>query len=154
MVRSSHFGHSKLRWMRRRWKPTLWPAHRGIAERPRKTAKALQLNASRPSTSAAIRKPLFPTDLRGSPITSPSTGLAVSRLVSELTLKAVRPAAGSGMSAILASDDRVDEIAGALPGGEPLHRTEIPAGVEQPVISDGERHLGPSAAHVAEAHLG
>src|SRR5688572_30605771 len=134
MIRSSHLGHSKLRWMRRRWKPTLWPAHRVMAERPRKTAKALQVKVSGPRIRAATRKPLFQSERPGSHSTSPSTGLAVSRPVRELTLKAVRPAAASGISDILASDDGVDEVAGALPRGELLHRPEIPGRVEQPVI--------------------
>src|SRR5687767_11978136 len=140
--------------MRRRWKPTLCPAHKVTAESPRKIAKALQLKVSGPSTSAAMRNPLFHSERAGSQSTSPSTGLAVSRWVSELTLKAVRPAAASGMSAILARDDGVDEVAGALPGGELLHRPEIPGRVEQPVVFDGERDLGAAAADVAEANLG
>src|SRR4051794_1161172 len=104
--------------MRRRWKPTEWPAQSVTADSARKMANASQVNVSGPSTSAASRKPLFQSERAGSHSTSPSTGLAVWRLVSELTLKAVRPAAAwSVISTLLAGDDGVDEVAGALPGG-------------------------------------
>ena len=43
MMRSSHFGHWKLRWISRRWNPTEWPKQSVTKHSAKNTASADQV---------------------------------------------------------------------------------------------------------------
>src|SRR5262249_15783712 len=94
-IRSSHFGHWNVLWIKRRWKPTEWPVHIVIASSRTNTPSALHEKKSGPSTRLAASMPPFQSERAGSQLTVPATGSTSEVSVSEATRNGSRVGAAA-----------------------------------------------------------